>query len=124
MIIAVVVNRTPPSLLVTFNRSVTLSEFAHVSIKVVEIPLAAPLWSTSVGEVANDKPASMWVCPLDNVVIESEVQVELSCDPQHVTFVLKPGYYLVINSNSILFIVTCYAAFCRQPRCILAFNCL
>ena len=122
MINVVVVERTPPSLVVTFNRSVTLSEFAHVSIKVGEIPLATPSWSTSIGEVANDKPASMWVCPLNNVMTESEVQFELSCDPQQVTFILKPGHYLAINSNSILFIVTCRTAICREPRFILAFN--
>ena len=124
MINAIVVERTAPSLVVTFNRSVTPSEFAHVSIKVGEIPLATPSWRTSVGEVANDKPASMWVCPLaNNVVTDSEVQFELSCDPQQVTFLLKPGN-LVINSNNILFIVTYYSGFCREPRFILAFNCI
>ena len=62
-----------------------------MSITVGEIPLATPSWSTSVGETANDKPASMWVCPLDNLMKDDAVQVELSCDPQHVKFVLQPG---------------------------------
>lgn len=91
MINAAVMIRTPPSLVITFNRSVSLSEFAHVTIKVGETPLPTPSWSTSVEEIANDKPASMWACPLDNIMQDDEVQVELSCDPQSVTFVLNSG---------------------------------
>ena len=60
-------------------------------ITVGETPLATPSWSTSVGETANDKPASMWVCPLDNLIEDDAVQTELSCDPQYVKFVLHPG---------------------------------
>lgn len=94
MVNAAVVSRVPPSLVVTFSRSVSLSEFAHVCIKVGETPLASPSWSTSVGEVANDKPVSMWVCPLDDILVkDNEVEVELSCDPQHVTLMLQPGLY-------------------------------
>ena len=91
MINAAVTSKVPPSLFITFNRSVSLSEFAHVRITVGEILLSTPSWSTSVGETANDKPASMWVCPLDNLMKDDAIQVELSCDPQHVKFVLQPG---------------------------------
>ena len=69
-----------------------------MSVTVGEIPLAAPSWSTSVGETANDKPASMWVCPLDNLVKDDTVQVELSCDPQHVIFELQSGEYCCHSS--------------------------
>ena len=64
-----------------------------MSVIVGEIPLLAPSWNTSVGETANDKPASMWVCPLDNLMKDDAIQVELSCDPQHVKLVLQPGQY-------------------------------
>ena len=67
-----------------------------MSIKVGEIPLANPSWSTSVGEVANEKPASMWVCPLHNILMEDNaIQVELSCDPQHVMIELQPGEFIL-----------------------------
>lgn len=95
MINAAVISREPSSIVVSFNRSVSLSEFAHVSIKVGEIPLVNPAWSTSVGEVTNDKPASMWACPLDNLTEDDTVQVKLSCDPQQVTFALQPGHYIL-----------------------------
>lgn len=94
MINVAVVNRTPPTLIITFNRSVTLSEFAHVSIRVGETPLATPSWSMSVGEVANDKPASMWACPLGDLMEDDEVPITLSCDPQHVVFTLQPGHHM------------------------------
>lgn len=90
MINVTVVTRAPPTLIITFNRSVSLVEFAHVIVKVGDVPLVNPSWSTSIGEIANDKPASMWVCPLDNLK-DSGVQVELTCDPQHITFLLQSG---------------------------------
>jgi len=95
MINVTVVTRLPPTLIITFNRSVCLAEFAHVSIKVGDVSLTNPSWSTSSGEISNDKPASMWVCPLDNLKKDDGVQVELNCDPQQITFLLQPGKLLV-----------------------------
>ena len=91
MINVAVISRVPPSLVITFNTSVCLSDLAHVSIIVGGIPLTTPSWSVSIGETTNDKPASMWVCPLSEVTKESELQVELLCDPQHIQFTLPPG---------------------------------
>ena len=64
-----------------------------MSITIGGIPLMAPSWSASIGETTNDKPTSMWVCPLSEVMKEIESQVELQCDPQHIQFTLQPGQY-------------------------------
>jgi len=92
MINTVVARRAHPTLVITFNRAVCLSDCAHVSIKAGDTPFANPVWSTSTGETANDKPANMWVCLLgDKLTDENSVKIEVKHNKHCVTLELQPG---------------------------------
>ena len=98
MINTIVASRAPPTLVVTFNRAVCLSDCVHVSIKVGDSPLSDPAWSMSAGETANDKPANMWVCLLgDKVTSDNSVKIELKRDQQCVTLELESGELLYLT---------------------------
>jgi len=114
MINAIVASRAPPTLVITFNRAVCLSDCAHVSVKLGDSPLADIAWSMSTGETSNDKPANMWVCPLsDKVTDDSNVKIELRHNQQCVTLQLEPGEFTelctyISNTSTQFFDLLCF----------------